>query len=161
MGSTGREEVKGGKREEEAKEAAAATAPTANQKRENPVEVWVNSENKRSKVDKGKAKTNQDRLETNARRVHGWELRTMIDEADPVDCACLPNSRDVGWCLVHCMKATNNDYPCTLAVCKSCMKVVEERGKDLNGSRGRRGRGAKNNYDKRGDTCGQHTLEFL
>ena len=156
-----REEVKGGKREEEAKEAAAATAPTANQKRENPVEVWVNSENKRSKVDKGKAKTNQDRLETNARRVHGWELRTMIDEADPVDCACLPNSRDVGWCLVHCMKATNNDYPCTLAVCKSCMKVVEERGKDLTGRRGRRGRGAKNNYDKRGDACGQHTLEFL
>ena len=59
------------------------------------------------------------------------------------------------------MKVTDNDYPCTLAVCKSCMKVVEERGKELNGSRGRRARGSKNNYNKRWDKCGQHMPEFL
>ena len=81
----------------------------------------------------------------------------MIGKADPVDCACLPTSEDKGWGLVHCPKATNDYYSCTLAVCKSCVKVVEERGKELKGSsRGRRACG-----DKRGCDCGEHTLEFL
>ena len=114
----------------------------------------------------------EDKLKTNQDRVRKWGLRTVIKKADPVDSPCLPTSKDEGWGLLHCKKATNNAHECTLAVGKGCMKKVEAMGAELLGREklegkkpGRTGRqrvsATVNQEDRRGDKCGEHTLEFV